>query len=320
MSAPTPIPPNIQEIAAAQLLGAVWNWCLYGALVVQFYVYSYNFPRDNKYLKLFVYSIFFWETLQVALCGADLYYWFAAGFGNMDRLVTPYASPFDAPIMGSAVSLCVQFFFVYRIWVLSKKRVWWLCVIICVSSITDAVAAFMGGIYAHVHGKFAEGVTLKVLALTWVIGNTVSDVLIASAMLYHLTKLKARENFSSHALVRIVRLTIETNLVTTTVSIVALIMVAVYPTKNWYLCPTYIIGKVYSNTLLVSLNNRISIRDTRGAVDYQVAAFPSSDSGSEATSDVIVMSTEKRQQQFMKPPLPLGEPGRVVIHSVVDIA
>ena len=80
-----------------------------------------------------VYTIFFLETLQTALCGADLYYWYAAGFGDMEHLASPYASAFDAPIMGSAVSLCVQFFFVYRIWVLSKKRGWWLlvCVIIC---------------------------------------------------------------------------------------------------------------------------------------------------------------------------------------------
>jgi len=69
-----PIPPNIEELAAPLLLGAVWNWCLYGALVVQFYVYTYNFPGDKRLIKLLVYSIFVLETLQTALSGADLYY------------------------------------------------------------------------------------------------------------------------------------------------------------------------------------------------------------------------------------------------------
>jgi hypothetical protein len=78
-----------------------------------------------------VYSIFFLETVQTALSGADLYYWFATGFGNVERLAGPYASFFDVPILGSVVSLCVQFFFVYRILALSKKRSWWLCAIIC---------------------------------------------------------------------------------------------------------------------------------------------------------------------------------------------
>jgi len=82
-------------------------------------------------IRFVVYIVFFLETLQTALSGADLYYWFAAGFGNIEQLTSPYASPFDVPIMGSLVSLIVQFFFVYRIWLLSEKRSWWLCAIIC---------------------------------------------------------------------------------------------------------------------------------------------------------------------------------------------
>jgi hypothetical protein len=78
-----------------------------------------------------VYGIFLLETLQTALTGADLYYWFVSGFGNINHLATPFASCFDVPIMGSVVSLSVQFFFVYRIWVLSKKKSWWLCILIC---------------------------------------------------------------------------------------------------------------------------------------------------------------------------------------------
>ena len=62
----------------------------------------------------------------------------------------------------------------------------------------------------------------------------------------------------------------------------------------------------------MSLNNRISIRDSyiaRGAVDCQVATFPNSVRGSEATSDVndvIVLSNEKRQKHPME--LLLTEP------------
>jgi hypothetical protein len=70
------------------------------------------------------------ETLQTILSGADLYHWFAAGFGDIYQLTMPFASFVDVPIMGSVVSLGVQFFFVYRILVLSEKRSWWLCVII----------------------------------------------------------------------------------------------------------------------------------------------------------------------------------------------
>jgi hypothetical protein len=118
-------------------------------------VYSYNFPRDKKLIKILgtgflydlyripsnrlyaVYGVFLLETLQTALSGADIYYWFVSGFGNMDHLTSPYASAFDVPIIGAVVSLTVQFFFAYRIWVLGKKESWWLSLLICLVSFTQ---------------------------------------------------------------------------------------------------------------------------------------------------------------------------------------
>ena len=117
-------------------------------------VYSYNFPGDKKLLKLMgmyslclfvpsvltitrssaVYSIFLVETVQTALTGADLYYWFVSGFGNIVHLSTTYASGFDVPIIGSVVALTVQLFFVYRIWVLSGRTAWFICLCICLVS------------------------------------------------------------------------------------------------------------------------------------------------------------------------------------------
>ncbi|KAI0252235.1 hypothetical protein BJV78DRAFT_1203726 [Lactifluus subvellereus] len=90
-------------------------------------------------------------------------------------------------------------------------------------------------------------------------------------MLYHLTRRHSAGDgyFSDHVLSRIVRLTIETNILTTTVAIVSLLMAAIFPHKNWFTTPFAVLGKLYSNTLLVSLNNRIAIRDEltgRGAV------------------------------------------------------
>jgi len=61
----------------------------------------------------------------------------------------------------------------------------------------------------------------------------------------------------------------------------------------------------YSNTLLVSLNNRISIRDTYGArggvVDCQDVAGPSNsnNSRSESNTETMIAETEKPQKDLM---------------------
>jgi len=138
-------------------------------------------------------------------------------------------------------------------------------------SAVSTAAAFAGGIRAHVSKTFVHGKMLKSLALTWLIGNTVADLMITAAMIYHLTSRNSAGDghFSCHALSRIVRLTVETNILTATNGLVSLLLAVIFPYKSWYACPTAILGKLYSNTLLVSLNNRISIRDEsfrRGAL------------------------------------------------------
>ncbi|KAH9952895.1 hypothetical protein BC827DRAFT_208291 [Russula dissimulans] len=149
MSALPPVHPypGIARVAGPRLLGGLWNWCLYGVLGVQCYVYSYYFPEDNRTLKTLVYAVLFLETVQTALSGADLYYWFVSGYGDLTHLSSPYASPFDVPLIESVVSLIVEFFFAYRIWVLGAKRSGWFCLPICLCSMLNAGAAFAGGIY-----------------------------------------------------------------------------------------------------------------------------------------------------------------------------
>ncbi|KAH9170138.1 hypothetical protein EDB89DRAFT_1814653, partial [Lactarius sanguifluus] len=62
-----------------------------------------------------VYFVFLLETIQTALTGADIYYWFVAGFGNVERLGNSHFFPVDVPIIGTIISFIVQGYFCYRI-------------------------------------------------------------------------------------------------------------------------------------------------------------------------------------------------------------
>ena len=77
-----------------------------------------------------VYTVFLLETVQTVLSGADVYYWFGSGYGDLNRLATPFASATDVPIIESIVSAMVQFFYAYRVWILSNKSRWF-CSLIC---------------------------------------------------------------------------------------------------------------------------------------------------------------------------------------------
>jgi len=83
-------------------------------------------------------AVFVLEAVQTVLTGADVFYWFASGYGDLDRLATPFASAIDVPIMESIVSAMVQYFYAYRVWILSNKK-WWLFTLICLVGRSQAI-------------------------------------------------------------------------------------------------------------------------------------------------------------------------------------
>ena len=86
------------------------------------------------------YFVFTMETVQTALTGSDVHYWFLAGFGDVERLQSSHYAPVDIAIMDAIISLIVQGYFCYRIWTLSRWS--WFCSIIAVVCVPDFPTLF----------------------------------------------------------------------------------------------------------------------------------------------------------------------------------
>ncbi|KAH9027005.1 hypothetical protein EDB85DRAFT_1971790 [Lactarius pseudohatsudake] len=176
--------------------------------------------------------------------------------------------------MTTFIALVVQMYFCYRIWTLTRNV--WLCSIVTVTSIGAAIGAAWGGIVSIIDAKYAVS---KPAIYLWSTSSTVADILIATAMTLLLRRTRAIEGlYSRFVLVRVVRVTIETNMLTASVAIASVVLYAAFPNQIYYTftCVVFpspgfthanvsnsvgIIGKLYSNSLLVSLNNRIYFRD-----------------------------------------------------------
>ncbi|KAH9019179.1 hypothetical protein EDB85DRAFT_2279139 [Lactarius pseudohatsudake] len=113
--------PDVIGLTAPLLFGPLFNWALYGILCVQIYVCSYIFPNDRQSIKFLAYFVFLLETVQTALTGADIYYWFVAGFGDVERLGNSHFTPIDIPVIAAVILLIVQGYFCYRIWTLNDQ-------------------------------------------------------------------------------------------------------------------------------------------------------------------------------------------------------
>ncbi|KIJ48435.1 hypothetical protein M422DRAFT_247772 [Sphaerobolus stellatus SS14] len=87
--------------------------------------------------------------------------------------------------------------------------------------------------------------------------------MIAICLSYLLLTASAGSKSSTTVVQHIVRLTVETNSVSAGAAIISIILYFALPAKSYFICPTFFLGKLYSNALLVTFNNRVIL--TRSA-------------------------------------------------------
>jgi hypothetical protein len=256
-----PIPSNIASLTVAPLLGIMLNWCLYGALTVQIYLYSQYFKGDRRWIQALVYGLYILETVQTALCTADAMRWYAIGYGDLLALIRPEFSTIDAPILDALIAIIVQLTFCWRIMVLSKS--WWISGSIALVAVAQLVGALASAILIQELQDLSKMRTLSFWVALWFGGSALADTLIATAMIILLLHRSSGAEASKDMVTRIIKLTVETNSVTAIVAIVGFVLTLTNPGDNYNMTPSYVLGKLYSNTLLVVFNNRIFLARAR---------------------------------------------------------
>ncbi|KAJ7432831.1 hypothetical protein B0H11DRAFT_2297150 [Mycena galericulata] len=199
---------------------------------------------------------------MTSLNGVDVYYWFAVGFGDILRFSKPGFSAWYTPLMGSVMALVVQIFFCYRIYIIRRATLW-LCILIALVSLLQAAGGICGGISSYVSENVLHDHDRTIFVYMWLIGDAFADILIAAVMTVLLTKaslLQHHHKQTNDIVKRIVRLVIETNTLSMIVAVLSLILFIGTPNTTYFICPTMVLAKLYSNTLLVTFNNRLFIR------------------------------------------------------------
>ncbi|RPD54774.1 hypothetical protein L226DRAFT_611205 [Lentinus tigrinus ALCF2SS1-7] len=268
MADPTLIPPNIASLTAPMLFGHLFNYGCFGMLTVQVVVYYQSFPADSFRLKAFIYGLFAVECAQIAVATHDAYEDFGVGWGSMAALESGQLLWLTA-VFSAIVSGAVQCFYAWRIYHLSGKIIY-LSVFIAMVSLMQASGAMATGITSHllsVSNASIEEASAKTRGSTivWLAGSLICDVLIATSMLFFLSKRK--QGLSTDAILsRIITLTVETGVLTATVACIDLSLFVAFPQTNYHFAPALVLSKLYSNSFMVLFNNRIQARTMRGGV------------------------------------------------------
>ncbi|KAK0201050.1 hypothetical protein DFS33DRAFT_1099023 [Desarmillaria ectypa] len=222
--APVEVPGvNIPLLTGPLVLAYMWGYGLYGVLLVQLYIYHITFRKDKIGFKIFVWSLFLLETVFTIFTTIAAWHTFGTGWGDPDALTKIDVSWEPLPALNGFIAAMVQSFYVYRIWTLTKNA--WLALVI---------------------------------EAAWLSGSAVCDLLITASIVTILYRSKPKAVFShtTNTVTRLIRYTVETGLLTSVVALCELILWLTNRQYNFHFIGFLILGKLYSNTLLATLNSR----------------------------------------------------------------
>ncbi|KAF9478462.1 hypothetical protein BDN70DRAFT_921917 [Pholiota conissans] len=259
----TTIDPSKFVVQSDSVLGAVEvstfiGLVLYGISVSQGYSYFRTRKDDRLSLKLLVVAILFLETCHSFTACMAIYY------DTVTRFRDPEANSYPIStnvLFETLITFVVQMYFSYRIYRLSAENL-----LIGLGCLTFVVLRCTSGFvlaiecYLDVPNN-PNGISL-VVHFSWLITSGLAaggaaDVLIAFFMIYYLLKLASPFNTDSttNFINRLIRWTLQTGLITSLTSVSTIICFQAMKNMVWF--GLYIIlAKIYSNSLLVSLNAR----------------------------------------------------------------
>ncbi|KAJ7151020.1 hypothetical protein C8R46DRAFT_1123213 [Mycena filopes] len=292
---PPPDNPSREDIiwlAGPRLIGLVLNWWLFGALTVQVYVYHVNFAKDKNILKLIVYGVYLLDWVQTALATYDAFQWFVYGWGSIPALYGLYTAFLNVPALSSIIGAIVQVFFGWRIFCLSRSWIIFTGIILLALLQLGGGGAVAYYLYTDASEVTRSDGLVRAVGVR-LGGSAVVDTVIAVFMTYYLVRSRNRVlliSSTNTVLTRLVQLTIETGTITAIAAVVDLIFFlkahnGLHQVSGVLLC------KLYSNTLLVLFNNRLTtpkenIIDIGTSADTTIAFASVSSSRRPRSSDV----------------------------------
>jgi len=243
-------------------IGVFLSLVMFGVVALQGYIYFRNCGSDRTCLKLLVGSVLFFELCHsVASCHAIYYFTvILAGVPELSKAANSYSLSLT-PVFETLITALIQGFFAYRIRLLSGRIhislvCWALCFLRFLGGMALSAEAFLD--IPREPDYFRLQDTYGWLITSALFVGAVLDVIIAVSLCFYIRQLYTPYNLprSEELIHRLVAWTIQTGLITSLMSVAVVITFQTMMHNFIWLGLYTFLAKLYSNSLLVSLNTR----------------------------------------------------------------
>ncbi|KIM46054.1 hypothetical protein M413DRAFT_441116 [Hebeloma cylindrosporum] len=244
------------------LLGLFLNTYLYGLVTYQFIIYYNTKFNDRLWIKSIVGLLFVLDTVHSAV----------AVYAGWEMCVTNYANPsvlayvsWTIPFTAVATALAAfitQIFLGHRVLILTKNIP--LVTFIGLLSLLGFFFGVYAGIYSGILHAVAKFGPLGPFVTCWLVFQTSADILITCVLSFVLSRSRTGFRRTDTIINRIIRGAVQTGLFASIFALADLFSFMLHRNTNLYAMFAYPLGRIYTNTLLDTLNARTALKAMDG--------------------------------------------------------
>ncbi|KAJ7181004.1 hypothetical protein C8R46DRAFT_1211290 [Mycena filopes] len=240
------------------LIGVFFNMILFGLLIAQMMTYFQSQRRDALWIRALVFYVLFVECSNTALDIAYMYQPLILEYGSIPgKLPTVFIAQ---PLSVMLIAAPLQLFFLWRVRALTGNRI--LPVIFALF----AALSLGGGVWTMVDlagaHRWDDVHRAYNAATVWLASSTGTDVCIAVCLAWALRSKKTGFASTDTVVDRIVRMTVQTGVITAVVHIVKSLILNPTQGKTVNFMWNIPLSKLYSNSMMSTLNARAGLMAT----------------------------------------------------------
>ncbi|KZV75372.1 hypothetical protein PENSPDRAFT_647168 [Peniophora sp. CONT] len=219
-------------------------------------LYYLVFPQDTSAYKVLVGWIWLLDAVHTCVICASVWLYTISNYNNPEAIVHIFHTVPINIILTTIITLSVNAFYGWRIHKLSKGN-WWITVPIIILSLARLATGLVTSIKMLEAGSFAEIAGRYITLFTaGVIISAVTDIYISIARYWYLRKLKEGYTVTREMVDTTIVFTINDGALTCVVVIAFIACWVGMPHNYVFLGIYFTLAKLYSNSILATLNLR----------------------------------------------------------------
>jgi hypothetical protein len=251
---------HLDSTYGAAFIGMVVAGVLHGVSCVQA-LYYYTTQNDSWLTKHSVTAILIFDTVHQALITHTVYTYTVTDWGNPTQLVKIVWSLLIEVIFTAITAFIVQGFLTLRVWRLSNnnKYITGSCVMLAASGFLNTLVYVAKGLRLE---NLAELDLIKGESLAVNILGAATDLLIAGTLCTIFSLSRTGFHRTDVLINRLILFSVNTGLLTSLCALASLISILAAPNTFIYIAFFFCLGRLYTNSLLATLNARKMLRGT----------------------------------------------------------